>query len=335
MNYKHRLLIWLSLALLLCSGHSIYSETDHPDVIIDGIAYNFYPQLYKHIHLESPFTTPEGDVVVLVETIDGEFGLVPVTLGNDDSLDYKERLWFGRGRQLLVDTLDFPTLAKTGLHSEKELGEIKTITGKPVDEINRIAKPNHSSGAGFIADDEDIISVLKGDNKLVHTMGLTHTDIAESLFHVFNVIQEVGKHQGKAKQRGNVCRIYYNNRDININYLGAKGWQESIFNDEILGYWQIEMSCDLKPAELIYLEQKYQTLSEDDFKFLTDKLTFIHTGEMVFFYAMRYGFYEGHTSYRADPLAVAVIFGLKSIQELDEDFNGNLYNALRNHFRSK
>ena len=35
------------------------------------------------------------------------------------------------------------------------------------------------------------------------------------------------------------------------------------------------------------------------------------------FYIMRYGFYEGHTSYRADPIAIACIFGLRSLQQIE------------------
>jgi len=44
---------------------------------------------------------------------------------------------------------------------------------------------------------------------------------------------------------------------------------------------------------------------------------------------------EGHTSCRADPIAIAFIFGLKSIEEIESVFNGNLYEALTTHFNSK
>ena len=58
----------------------------------------------------------------------------------------------------------------------------------------------------------------------------------------------------------------------------------------------------------------------------------IHTGEMVAYYIMRYGFYEGHTGYRADPIALALIFGLRSIEEIEDAFKGSLYNAFTQHF---
>ena len=42
------------------------------------------------------------------------------------------------------------------------------------------------------------------------------------------------------------------------------------------------------------------------------RLTRLRTGEMEPYYIMRYGFYEGHTEYRVDPIALAVTFGLKT-----------------------
>ena len=53
----------------------------------------------------------------------------------------------------------------------------------------------------------------------------------------------------------------------------------------------------------------------------------IRTGDI-----MRYGFYEGHTDYRADPIAVAWIFGLRSLEQIEATFEGNLYNILVQHF---
>jgi hypothetical protein len=41
------------------------------------------------------------------------------------------------------------------------------------------------------------------------------------------------------------------------------------------------------------------------------------SGEMHPFYIWRYGFYEGHTAWRSDPIAIAFIFGLKSIEEIE------------------
>ena len=58
----------------------------------------------------------------------------------------------------------------------------------------------------------------------------------------------------------------------------------------------------------------------------------MQTGEMEPYYVMRYGFYEGHTPWRVDPIAIAFIFGLRSLDEIEADFPGRLYETLAGHF---
>jgi len=53
---------------------------------------------------------------------------------------------------------------------------------------------------------------------------------------------------------------------------------------------------------------------------------------MLPYYIMRYGFYEGHTDYRADPIAIAFIFGMRSLEEIEAAFEGRLYEVLTQHF---
>lgn len=292
-------------------------------------AYPLYPEVLDRLpDVPSPFTTEDGMEVVICLTRDDRYTLIPVTFENGEPLDYKTGQWYGKGRQLEVDTLDFPTLARTWLHSEKELDQTKSITGKSIDEITRIGRPGEYSGAGFMSHDEDIISVLRGDNRLVDRLGSTHPEIAKPLFHVFNLIQWVRRDSERVNVRG----ILYNQRVINLKFWGSKGWQESIFNDEILGYWQIEIWRELDPNEEAFLAGKYANLAEERMTELKKKLSYIHTGEMVPYYIMRYGFYEGHMDYRADPISISFIFGLKSIDEIESVFKGNLYEALVNHF---
>jgi hypothetical protein len=52
------------------------------------------------------------------------------------------------------------------------------------------------------------------------------------------------------------------------------------------------------------------------------------------YYIKRYGFYEGHTEYRVDPIAIAATFGLKPMAEIDKAFNGRLDRVLVDHFKS-
>lgn len=301
-------------------------------VVLAEETYPLYPStLHESPNISSPVTADDGSQYVVGLTTEGRFTVIPVTVENDDSLDYRQHFWYGKGRQLAVDSLDFPTLAATGRHADSELRDCKSITGKPTEEITRIGRPDQSSGAGFLAEDEDILSVLRGDNQLVGRLGLTHPELAQPLFHVFNVIQTVMK-DSVHRKRGDDQRFLYNGKILHIKFWGAKGWQESIFNDEILGYWQIEIRRELSPEEQEYLTRKYSTCPDQTRAALIDRLSYLHTGEMVPFYIMRYGFYEGHTDYRADPIAIASIFGLLTVEELDRKLDGGLDSVLFSHY---
>ena len=48
--------------------------------------------------------------------------------------------------------------------------------------------------------------------------------------------------------------------------------------------------------------------------------------------SLRYGFYEGHTAYLVDPIAIAYIFGLRSIEEIEAAFPERLDGILTAHF---
>lgn len=288
-----------------------------------------YPNTYDHFpELPSPYTSEDGTEIVVAFTQDEKYVLIPVTVENGKPLNYRNNQWYGKGRQLEVDASDFPTLARTGLHSEIELDQIKTITGRSIAEITEIGRPERYSSAGFMSHDEDIISVLRGDNRLVTQLGSIHPQMAKPLFHVFNIILTVKKDS----ERGNIGGVLYNQRKIYLKFRGSKGWQDSVFNDEILGYWQIEMWRDLDKEEKAFLSREYSNLTDEDMAQLIKKLSHIHTGEMAPYYIMRYGFYEGHTSYRADPIAIAFIFGLRSLDEIESAFKGEFYETLTNHF---
>ena len=321
----------LVLILLITTSLLLAQTALSEEVVYEGQAYLLYPAvLSDKPDIPSPMTTAGGTEYVVCLTKDSNYTIISVTVENGDSLDYRRRIWYGKGRQLEVDSLDFPTLAATGLHSDTELKQSTRITGRTVEEITRIGRPEQYSGVGFMAQDEDIVSVLIGDNMLVSQQGLTHPELARPLFHMFNVIQAVMK-DTLHRKRGEDQRILYNGRILHLKYWGAKGWQESVFDDEILGYWEIEIWRDLDHDELAFLSQQYPDLSVESRADLIGRLSQIHTGEMVPFYIMRYGFYEGHTGYRADPIAIAFIFGLLTIDELDRAFEGRVYEAIVGH----
>ena len=88
----------------------------------------------------------------------------------------------------------------------------------------------------------------------------------------------------------------------------------------------------LDEKERTFLREKYPRLSEPQMAELVKRLSHILTGEMEPYYVMRYGFYEGHTDYRVDPVAIAFIFGLRSLEEIESAFSGRLYETLTGHF---
>ena len=237
--------------------------------------------------------------------------------------------------QLVVDTTDFPFLAKNGLHHEKSLFLMKSITGRPVDSITALGRPGALSQGGFMAEDEDILSVILGDNRIVRQIGMTHPQMAKPLFHVLNMMDtdlslerwNMAKHQWE-----NIQRFKYNDLTVFVEAFDTKGGQKSIFNDQMQGAFHIKLWRELSDQENEFLKINYQRLTSEELNHMKRLLSFFNTGEMEPQYIMRYGFYEGHTGWRTDPLAIAFIFGLKSIEEIEEAFEGKLYEVLFDHF---
>ena len=91
----------------------------------------------------------------------------------------------------------------------------------------------------------------------------------------------------------------------------------------------------MEQEEKAFLASHYPHLSEAEMTEFIKQLSYIFTGEMVPYYIMRYGFYEGHTDYRADPIAIAFIFGLKTLEEIEAAFPGKIYEALTSHFTTQ
>jgi hypothetical protein len=130
----------------------------------------------------------------------------------------------------------------------------------------------------------------------------------------------------------NIPHFIYNGRKITLKAESEKGCQISIFHDEIKGRFIIDVHRDLSSEEQLFLKEKYSHLSTRQMKELEDKISHFQFSEMAPYYIMRYGFYEGHTIWRSDPIAIAFIFGLRSIEEIENAFKGNLYKTLMDHF---
>lgn len=310
-----------------------------PDKISGQITkLKFYPYCFDSIPgVQSPAFINDTIETVLVITKENKYALVPVTVENGKPLLYSRKVGYfiGKDQQLLVDKADFPILAEAGLHSDSQLYNIKTITEVPLHVINYTGRPNAYSSSGFLADDEDIISVIKNDNTTVRELGQKHPQLARPLFHIWNLILKEYETGNLVRHYNNIKNIYYNDNLLNFRILGSKGWQVSIFNDEIQGSYNIHIDRNLTIGEEEYLNRRYSYLGVDKLNELKYKLSNIDFSEMLPFYIMRYGFYEGHTEYRTDPISIAFIFNLQSLEEIDKNIGGNLYNSLTDHFVSK
>ena len=330
-----RQMILASLVCLFSASPAVSQQTQPDRLDYQGRSYPLYPAtLHTCPEVPSPFTDKNGmEIVVAYRAVDSTYTLIPVTVEDGEPLNYREGQW-GKGRQLEVDEEDFPTLARTGLHSRAELDQTRTITGRTVEDITENGRPEQSSFAGFMAADEDIVSVLKGDNHLVSRMGMTHPELARPMFHLWNIVRS---HYQQMLLAGEWLPgiDWFSYRGHTVHLLDAghgHGWQTSIFNDSILGMYQIEIRRDMRPQEEAFLRQAYSRLDAEQIEELIRRLSYVHLGEMVAYYIMRYGFYEGHTTYRADPIAIAFVFGLRTIEEIESAFDGHLFHALTMHF---
>jgi hypothetical protein len=101
-----------------------------------------------------------------------------------------------------------------------------------------------------------------------------------------------------------------------------------------MGECHLEIRKELSDSDKSLIEKKYNRLTNIQKEAFINRLTYLHTGEMAAYYIQMYGFYEGHTEYRADPIVLAFIFGLKTLEELDLIFEGKVYEAIVNHHKS-
>lgn len=294
--------------------------------LVDTIPYAIYPEVIdQKPDLPSPLITDHGEEYVVAVTKENKYAIIQVTLGNDH----------GICPQLIVDTIDFPQLVHTGLHSEERLNSIRTITGRSLEEITDLGRPGGLSQAGFLADDENIISVIKADNHIVNQLGLTHPQLAKPIFHVLNMMDadlSLNRWNMARHQWENIRYFYYNNHEVFVEAEDTKGGQKSIFNDNIEGAFYIKLWRELEKDEIRYLKKQYNSVSEDEFNDLMNRLSMMNSGEMQPQYIMRYGFYEGHTFWRTDPIAISFIFGLKSLQEIDTLLENKLNETLTHHY---
>lgn len=146
-------------------------------------------------------------------------------------------------------------------------------------------------------------------------MGLTHPELARPLLHVWDLMLT----------------------DLELDRWSmtdahdTKGGQQSPFADGLEGGFWIVIQRPLTASEEDFLHAHYDHLDPAHWDTLHGTLTRIYTGEMEPHYVMWYGFYEGHTAWRVDPVGIACVFGLRSLTELEAAFPGRLDEVVRRH----
>lgn len=168
-----------------------------------------------------------------------------------------------------------------GTNTNATIAELKALTGVPIDEIERRARPGRLSDDGFLGKDESFTEVLAKDNAFVVTQGLTHQQLAEPLFHAINMTRLTW-----SRGDGKPLAFTYKGQRYTVFHIQWRGSQESIFNDGLMSS---------RDYEVTNLDTK-QSIGFSEF--LAD-------------YIWRYGFYEGNTAYRVDPARIIAVFGLK------------------------
>ena len=120
-------------------------------------------------------------------------------------------------------------------------------------------------GAGFMAGDEDIVSVLMGDNLLVSSMDLTHRDLSKALFHLWNTVLYMNDYddQGTISSEGKDT-LFYSGKKIWYSAPNCRGWQYSLFNDSIQGECHLELMVILSENERSFIEARYDILTDDE-----------------------------------------------------------------------
>jgi len=288
-------------------------------VAYKGQGYRLYPEvLDRRPDIPSPLTAADGTELAVVITYAGKYGIVPVTLKATD-------------RQCEADGNDFPTLARSGLHSEVELDRTRTITGRSVVEIAELGRRGYLSDDGFLGAGEDIVSILRDDNRIVKALGLTHPELARPLFYIWNMMNvdlDLNRWNMAEHRWGNVTAVLSHGRTVKLVAGDTKGGQLSVFADGIEGSFWIEITGDLTEPERAFLKKHYAQLDPRQMNALVRSLTQIRTGEIQPHYVTWYGFYEGRTPWRTDPIALAFTFGLHTLEEIEAAFPGRLYEVM-------
>jgi hypothetical protein len=104
----------MAIALLVCSIPFLFgAQTEPTSVTLEDMNYQLYPYSYRnHPRLPSPSKTKNGTETVTIHLENRNFHIIKVTLKSAPSTQW---IW----NQVEIDGRDFPTLERTGRHSEQ------------------------------------------------------------------------------------------------------------------------------------------------------------------------------------------------------------------------
>ncbi len=239
-----------------------------PIITTDGKA-----QLKRQIDLHN-----EGALLEFMQLLEGfkrqrpEDVFDPIIYDDCDSKQSDYLIWLLEflQQQNYIQPVDEQGFTIGGVNKSEIISNLKHITGIPIAEIEKTARPRKYSHSGFLGNEEQLVGILTIDNEFVLGKNFTHQQLAEPLFYVMNLFSLDTDNFDREKN------FSYNGMQYNARYVKHQGYQGSIFADNLL----------IDRDFIIKNESNNQEISFSG---------------ILPYYIWRYGFYEGNTSYRLEP----------------------------------
>lgn len=180
---------------------------------------------------------------------------------------------------ILISVILLPSLYSMDQSDSFFKADTDELSKEKTDYLNKLARPNGLSQVGFIADNEDVLSIAKADAAILKQMNITHKQIGDRIDSIIRKAQRIFQENDDS----NGCAIIEGIIRV-PRYLTTMGYQDCLF-----GKGWLE-TCG-KGSSFIVLEN----LNNPKLK-LTG-VTELH-GHLI----RDHHFFQGSTPYRIDPL---------------------------------